>query len=156
MLAPIYDLLFDKHANQRPSLELTEDQVAISYKSYRSCNSYDMQDIVDGKLTPGMITRKFRHFTLVYYLVASVLHGHQGQAEVAQTMVLDIFYPDNDELIFKNTYDHQGQPKQFKISRTDQNAPEELYFVHMEIKDMHNLPDQEERSYLIKRTTSLF
>ena len=63
-------------------------------------------------------------------------------------MVLDIYDKDNDMLIFKNTYDdpENGQPKQFEIARTDPNAPEELFFVHIEIKDMDNLPGQEERT----------
>ena len=62
-------------------------------------------------------------------------------------MVLDTFDKDNDILIFKNTYDDQvnGQPKQFKIRRTDPNSPEEFYFVHIEVKDIDNLPGQEER-----------
>ena len=62
-------------------------------------------------------------------------------------MVLDRFDKDNDMLIFKNTYDdpESGQPKQFKIERTDPNAPEELYFVHIEVKDIHNLPGQKKR-----------
>ena len=97
----------------------------------------------------------FRSFTLNLLLVASVTFGHEGNAEVSHAMVLDTFDPKSDMLIFKNTYDQEGQPKQVKISRTDPNGPEELYFVHMEIKDMDYLPDQEERSYLIKKT-SLF
>ena len=50
-------------------------------------------------------------------------------------------------LIFKNTYNdpENGQPKQFKIPRTDPNAPEELFFVHIEIEDMDSLPTQEKR-----------
>ena len=62
-------------------------------------------------------------------------------------MVLDTFDKDNDMLIFKNTYDDpvNGQPKQFKIRRTDPNSPEEFFFVHIEIKDMNNLPSQNER-----------
>ena len=67
-------------------------------------------------------------------------------------MVLDTYDRDNDMLIFKNTYDdpESGQPKQFKIARTDPNAPEELYFVHIEVKDMDNLPGQEERRAIKK------
>ena len=56
MLAPVYQLLFGKHMsflNPEPSLELTEDQVAISYKTYKLDNADDRQAIVDGKLTPG-------------------------------------------------------------------------------------------------------
>ena len=62
-------------------------------------------------------------------------------------MVLDNFDKGNDMLVFKNTFDdpQNGQPKQFKIGRTDRNAPEELYFVHIEINDMDGLPSQEER-----------
>ena len=88
-------------------------------------------------------------------LVASVSHGHQEQAEVAHAMVLDIYDKDNDMLIFKNTYDdpESGLSKQFKIARTDPNAPEELYFVHIEIKDMDNLPSQEEKKQSRKPKT---
>ena len=41
-------------------------------------------------------------------------------------------------LIFKNTYDdpENGQTKQFEVPRTDPNAPEEFYFVHIEVKNM--------------------
>ena len=81
------------------------------------------------------------------FLVASVQHGHQGQGEVSHAMVLDTFDKENDMLIFKNTYDDpaNGQPRQFKIRRCDQNAPEELYFVHFDIKDMGSLPTQDIR-----------
>ena len=62
-------------------------------------------------------------------------------------MVLDTYDPDEDMLIFKNTYDDpiSGQPKRFLIKRTDSRAPKELFFVHMEIKDMQNLPSQQQR-----------
>ena len=62
-------------------------------------------------------------------------------------MVLDTYEPDQDLFIFKNTYNDEasGQPKQFKIKRTDPNAPEELFFVHIRIRDMDNLPSQEQR-----------
>ena len=62
-------------------------------------------------------------------------------------MVLDTYEPDKDLFIFKNTYNDEasGQPKQFKIKRTDPNAPEELFFVHIDIRDMDNLPSQEQR-----------
>ena len=62
-------------------------------------------------------------------------------------MVLDTYDPDQDLLIFKNTYDDEqsGQPKRFKIKRTDPNAPKELFFVHIEVRDMDNLPSQEQR-----------
>ena len=80
-------------------------------------------------------------------LVASVAQGHPGQHAISHAMVLDTYDPIQDLFIFKNTYDDEngGQPKQFKIQRTDQNAPEELYFVHIEIRDMDNLPSQEQR-----------
>ena len=81
-------------------------------------------------------------------LVASVRQGHLGKPEVSHAMVLDKYDQGNDKLIFKNTYDdpENGRPKQFEISRTDTNAPEKLYFVHIEIKEMDSLPSQEERS----------
>ena len=62
-------------------------------------------------------------------------------------MVLDTYESDEDLFIFKNTYNDEagGQPKQFKIKRTHSNAPEELYFVHIEVRDMDNLPSQEQR-----------
>ena len=78
------------------------------------------------------------------FLVASIL---QGQPGVSHAMVLDKFDEDNDVLIFKNTYNDQenGHPKQFEIRRTDRKAPEELYFVHIDVKDMESLPTQKER-----------
>ena len=63
-------------------------------------------------------------------------------------MVLDTFLAESDMFIFKNTYDQDGQPKQVEVSRTDPNAPEELYFVHIDVKDMNGLPGQEERTAL--------
>ena len=36
-----------------PSLELTEDQIAISYKTYKSDRADDRQVIIDEKLAPG-------------------------------------------------------------------------------------------------------
>ena len=65
-------------------------------------------------------------------------------------MVLDTFDKENDKLIFKNTYDQEGQPKKVEVGRTHPNAPEELYFVHLEVKDIDNLPGQEERKVLMK------
>ena len=57
MLAPIYSLLFAKNGlYNNHSLELTEDQIAISYRTYKSNNTDDMQAIIDGKLTPGKTT----------------------------------------------------------------------------------------------------
>ena len=83
-------------------------------------------------------------------LVAGVLHGHDGQDEVSHAMVLEIFDKENDKLIFKNTYDQEGQPKKIEVQRTHPNAPEDLYFVHIEIKEMDNLPNQEQRRALKK------
>ena len=54
MLAPIYELLFAQNKSHRePSLELTEEQVTINYKTYKSDNADDMRAIVNEKLTPG-------------------------------------------------------------------------------------------------------
>lgn len=91
------------------------------------------------------MTVLYRHLTVNLLSVASVLHGHNGQDEVSHAMVLDTFDKENDKLIFKNTHDRGGLSQQFKIQRTHRNAPGELYFVHIEIKDMDNLPSQEER-----------
>ena len=74
-----------------------------------------------------------------YFSVASVSFGHEGDDQVSHAMVLDTFDPESDMLIFKNTYDQEGQEKQVKISRTDPNAPEELYFVHIKLKDIDSL-----------------
>ena len=62
-------------------------------------------------------------------------------------MVLDTYDKDQDLLIFKNTYDdpNGGQPKKFKIKRTHPNAPEELFFVHIDVRNMNNLLSQESR-----------
>ena len=138
LLAPIYRLLFGFY------LDLTEDQVKISYKTYKAENQADMMEIIDQQLAPGKINqKKFSTFCLV----ASVAQGHQGNQTVSLAMVLDTYDKDQDLLIFNNTYDDPsgGQPKKFKIKRTHQNAPEELYFVHIEIRDMNSLPSQEQR-----------
>ena len=62
-------------------------------------------------------------------------------------MVLDIFDSERDVLIFKNTFDdpQSGLPKKFEIQRTDPNAPTELYFVHIEVENLANLPSQKDR-----------
>ena len=59
-MAPIYKLMFGKnnYYKNEPSLELTEDQVAISYKSYRSADPRDMKVISDQKLAPGKSQNK--------------------------------------------------------------------------------------------------
>ena len=82
--------------------------------------------------------------------VASVLQDPQFQPDVSHAMVLDTFDKENDKLIFKNTYDQEGQPKKIEVQRTHPNAPEDLYFVHIEIKEMDNLPNQEQRRALKK------
>ena len=57
-------------------------------------------------------------------------------------MVLYTYDENRDVLIFKNTYDDSeiGQPKKYEIARTHPNAPEEFYFVHIEVRNMDNLP----------------
>ena len=50
-------------------------------------------------------------------------------------MVLDTFESYEDLLIFKNTHNKNGQLKRFTIQRTDPNAPQELYFVHIDVRD---------------------
>ena len=62
-------------------------------------------------------------------------------------MVLDTYERNRDVLIFKNTYDDPDNslPKKFEIERTHPNAPKELYFVHIDVRDMANLPSQRER-----------
>ena len=81
------------------------------------------------------------------FSVASVAHGHQGAQSISHAMVLDTYDKDQDSFIFKNTYDDPtaGQPKKFKIKRTHPNAPKELYFVHIEVRDMKNLPSENQR-----------
>ena len=60
MLAPIYYLLFGENESLGPSLELTEDQVALSYKTYKSDDANAMQAVIDQKLTPGNRTKKMK------------------------------------------------------------------------------------------------
>ena len=83
---------------------------------------------------------------LNWVLVASITLDYSGQA-AEHAMVLDYYDIDRDMLIFKNTYDdpQSGLTKKYEIMRTDTNAPEELYFVHFEIRDMATLPSQQQR-----------
>ena len=69
MLEPVYKLLFGRcdftdepadssstgHylASHGPSLELIEDWISITYKTYRSDNLDDMQTLMDQNLAPG-------------------------------------------------------------------------------------------------------
>ena len=50
MLAPVYELLFGKW-----SLLLTEDQISITYKTYKTDEAADLQEIINQKLAPGTI-----------------------------------------------------------------------------------------------------
>ena len=92
--------------------------------------------------------------------VGSVLYGRPGQAQVPHVMVLDTierlvndkgkFDPDADLLVFKNTYndfenDPESEPKKFKIRRISRNAPDELYFVYIGVKNIRRLTNQDER-----------
>ena len=61
MLAPVYDLLFNE------KVALSEDQIAISYKTYKSDDANDMQAIIDQKLTPGKRTEKLKVLFTVKY-----------------------------------------------------------------------------------------
>ena len=67
-------------------------------------------------------------------------------------MVLDTYDPQHDSLIFKNTFDSEetGQSKQVEVKRTDPNAPKDLFFVHIDARDMSALPSREARSKLKK------
>ena len=69
MMWPIYQLLFGKDGGRywNRSLELTEDQVTISYKTYNSDNESDMQEIIDNQLAPGEIS------LVIYTCMFSVL-----------------------------------------------------------------------------------
>ena len=61
MLYPIYQLLFGEHGEyswEEPFLELTEDHITISYKTYKSADEADMQAILDQKLAPGITISK--------------------------------------------------------------------------------------------------
>ena len=60
---------------------------------------------------------------------------------VSHAMVLDVYDKDRDMLVFKNTFDSEktGKPEKFEIERTDPNAPNEFYFVHIDIRDMREL-----------------
>ena len=62
-------------------------------------------------------------------------------------MVLDIYDEERDVLVFKNTIDDptNGLPKKYEIERTDPDAPRELYFVHIDVHDMANLPSHHKR-----------
>ena len=54
MLSPIYALLFGQNRGKLfPSLDLVEDQISITYKTYKTDNKADMQEIIDQKLAPG-------------------------------------------------------------------------------------------------------
>ena len=57
-------------------------------------------------------------------------------------MVLDIFDQERNLLVFKNTI---GNDKKFKIKLTHPNAPEELFFVHIDVLDIDKIPSQEQR-----------
>ena len=57
MMYPIYQVLFGVDYPDVPSLELAEDQIVITYKTYKSDNADDMQAIVDQKLAPGINIR---------------------------------------------------------------------------------------------------
>ena len=74
-------------------------------------------------------------------IVASVAFDHSGQT-VEHAMVLNTYDETRDVLIFKNTYDVDGQLKKFEIERTHQSVPKELYFVHIQVRDMASLPSQ--------------
>ena len=75
--------------------------------------------------------------------VGTVTHGND---KFSHAMVLDTYDQKEDLLIFKNTYnDPNGQSKQVVIARTNPNAPKELYFVHINVRDMESLPSQKER-----------
>ena len=137
MLFPIYCLLFNAKY-----LSLPHQQVSIFYKTYRSDDQAEMQAIIDQKLAPGKTSGKFCQKNLLS--VASVAFGHPGE-KVEHAMVLDTYDKTRDVLIFKNTHNVNGQPKKLEIMRTDLNAPNELYFVHIEVLNMENLPPQSER-----------
>ena len=137
MLAPVYQLLFGQNKSCIPSLELTEDQITISYKTYKVDNQFDMQEISDQQLAPGQTFSVFQRLLtskVNFISVASISHGRQGTQAVPHVMVLDTYDQDQDLLIFKNTYNdpNSGQTKRFTINRTHPDAPKELYFVHIE------------------------
>ena len=73
---------------------------------------------------------------------------NQGQKE---GMLLKSYDQLKDELLFINTY----FPRTVLIRRTDPYAPEELYFVHIKVKDMDNLPGLEEREAIMRNNQGI-
>ena len=69
---------------------------------------------------------------------------------IEHAMVLDTFDENRNTLIFKNTSNDasSGHPKKIEMCRDDPNAPRELYFVHIDIRDMSSLPNQELRKQM--------
>ena len=55
MLAPVYKLFFGQNKEWIQSLELTEDQISITYKTYKTNKAADLQEIINQKLAPGTI-----------------------------------------------------------------------------------------------------
>ena len=147
MLSPVYQLLF----HEWRYLILTEDQVTISYKTYKTDDESDMQEIIEQNLAPGRKKNNcqiiLKYFLKILLSVASVAQGHPGKKSISHAMVLDTYDKDRDLLIFKNTFDGPtaGRAKKFKIKRTHKKAPKELYFVHIEVRVMENLPSQRQR-----------
>ena len=83
---------------------------------------------------------------------------NQGQKKGSHAMLLESYVQLNDELLFKNTYTHVQKARTMPtilIRRTDPYAPEELYFVHIKVKDMENLPGLEEREAIMRNNQGI-
>ena len=62
MIYPVYQLLFGQKHNDdyKPSLKLKENQVDISYKTYRTDDDSDVSAINDQQITPGIMTMTYK------------------------------------------------------------------------------------------------
>ena len=119
---------------------MSEQEVSVWYETYKN-DVDDLHSIINRELAPGIHSHMMQIKTVS---VASVGHPDNN---IHHAMVLDTYDQRRDVLIFKNTYNDpdNGWPKKYKIARTHENAPTVFYFVHIEVRDMANLPTQEER-----------
>lgn len=111
---------------------LTVDQVRVHYTKYINdfkCSllpgQISIRDAVSNQLTPG---KTFKTISSRLFQNKSLLVGSVPFNGSPHTMVLDTIN-EKSEFVFKNTHRNN---KQYTLSVSDSDAPDEFFFIHCE------------------------
>ena len=129
-LYPIWHLIKERRLN---GIGLADTDVKVFYTTYINDfkrqlrpNEHSIRTAIDEKLTPGTLSDL--DSILKGYLVGSVQFVAPDGSRSPHAMVLDTMR--DGKFIFKNTYSAE---RKFEIEVGHENAPDEFFFVHIQL-----------------------